>query len=40
MLDFAIVLADLETHGSFVLPELERDFLARDARRKAEGQEQ
>jgi predicted nucleic acid-binding protein len=36
MLDFALVLANLKTHGFFVSPELERDFLRRDAQRKLE----
>ena len=39
MIDFARVLGDLKTHGFFVSPELERDFLRRDAQRKLENQE-
>jgi predicted nucleic acid-binding protein len=35
MLDFALVLAELKAHKFFVAPALERDFLERDAQRKA-----
>jgi predicted nucleic acid-binding protein len=37
MLDFALTLVELKAHKFFVSPALERDFLERDARRKAGG---
>jgi len=40
MLDFALVLAELKAHKFFVAPALERDFLERDAQRKAGDQKQ
>lgn len=35
LLDFSLVLAELKAHKFFLSPALERDFLERDARRKA-----
>jgi len=35
LLDFPLVLAELKAHKFFLSPALERDFLERDARRKA-----
>jgi len=35
LLDFPLVLTELKAHKFFVSPALERDFLERDARRKA-----
>ena len=35
LLDFGLVLAELKAHKFFLSPALERDFLERDARRKA-----
>jgi len=39
MLDFPLVMSELKAHGFFVSKELERDFLERDAKRKAGDQE-
>ncbi len=40
IVDFDLVLADLKACHFFVSPELELDFLERDAQRKAGGQQQ